>query len=191
MHVNLVKKDEEFQVCWGKLASEGLEWNRIFFIVVEAVTTRFHAESHMAHLSFSERCIRLHMQAPPEPKYVAFQGTGRTLGSSVQQVDEDPAPPAATPVSREFSNQILQGLVVDDTKPATSIQLRLQDGTRLVARFNHSHTVADIRGFIDAARPGHSGPYSLQSMGFPPKQLSDPTQTVEQAGLINAVVIQK
>lgn len=122
---------------------------------------------------------------------MAFQGTGRTLGSSSSPIDTSSASLAAVAVSRDSANQLLQGLVVDDTKPTTSIQLRLQDGTRLVARFNHSHTVADIRGFIDAARPGHSGPYSLQSMGFPPKQLSDSTQTIEQAGLINAVVIQK
>jgi len=28
-------------------------------------------------------------------------------------------------------------------------------------------------------------------MGFPPKLLSDPAQTIEQAGLANSVVIQK
>jgi hypothetical protein len=71
------------------------------------------------------------------------------------------------------------------------LQLRLSDGTRMVARFNTTHTVADIRGFIDAARPGGSGPYQLQTMGFPPVKLTNPTQTIEGAGLLNAVVIQK
>lgn len=73
----------------------------------------------------------------------------------------------------------------------TMMQLRLSDGTRMVARFNHIHTIADIRGFIDAARPGSVGPYSLQAMGFPPKPLTDITQSVEAANLFNAVVIQK
>jgi UBX domain-containing protein 1 len=71
------------------------------------------------------------------------------------------------------------------------MQLRLSDGTRMVARFNHTHTVADIRGFIDAARPGNVGPYSLQTMGFPPKPLTDMKETIQAASLINAVVIQK
>lgn len=31
----------------------------------------------------------------------------------------------------------------------TSLQLRLHDGTRLVAKFNHTHTVGDIRQFIN------------------------------------------
>jgi UBX domain-containing protein 1 len=61
----------------------------------------------------------------------------------------------------------------------------------MVARFNYTHTVSDIRGFIDAARPGSVSPYSLQTMGFPPKQLTDLKQSIEVAGLINAVVIQK
>ena len=44
---------------------------------------------------------------------------------------------------------------VDDTQPVTSIQVRLGDGTRMVistlqkvARFNHTHTVGDLRRFV-------------------------------------------
>ncbi|KAL2632360.1 hypothetical protein R1flu_017046 [Riccia fluitans] len=128
-------------------------------------------------------------QAPPEPRHVAFQGTGRTLGSSSQE--NQPSPANVPTPTTDSTPRPFQGLVVDEKKPSTSIQLRLSDGTRMVARFNHHHTVADIRSFIDAARPGSGGAYQLQSMGFPPKQLSDPQQTIEQAGLINAVVIQR
>ncbi|CAD6260625.1 unnamed protein product [Miscanthus lutarioriparius] len=56
--------------------------------------------------------------------------------------------------------------------------------------FNMHHTVGDIRSFIDASQPGAARPYQLQT-GFPPKQLADPTQTVEQAGLANSVIMQK
>uniref|UniRef100_J3LYN2 UBX domain-containing protein n=1 Tax=Oryza brachyantha TaxID=4533 RepID=J3LYN2_ORYBR len=117
---------------------------------------------------------------PPSP----FQGVGRTLGD-VSSGEECPAPAPAT----EEPNRSI-GIVVDDSLPRTSIQLRLADGTRMVARFNMHHTVGDIRSFIDASRPGASRPYQLQT-GFPPKQLADPTQTVEQAGLANSVIIQK
>ena len=41
---------------------------------------------------------------------------------------------------------------VDESKPTTSLQLRLADGSRMVARFNHSQTVAHIRRFIAASR---------------------------------------
>lgn len=83
------------------------------------------------------------------------------------------------------------GLVVDQASPSTSIQLRLADGTRMVSRFNYYHTIRDIRGFIDASRPGAPRTYQLQTVGFPPKQLTDLEQTIEQAGLANSVVIQK
>jgi UBX domain-containing protein 1 len=117
---------------------------------------------------------------PPSP----FQGVGRTLGGG-SSAEESQAPAPATQEPRRSV-----GIVVDDSLPFTSIQLRLADGTRMVARFNMHHTVGDIRSFIDASRPGATRPYQLQT-GFPPKQLADPAQTVEQAGLANSVIIQK
>ncbi|CAH8315314.1 unnamed protein product [Eruca vesicaria subsp. sativa] len=119
---------------------------------------------------------------------VAFQGVGRTLGgasSSTLPNLSNLADVAAVPSTSS------QSLVVDETLPATSIQLRLADGTRMVARFNNHHTVNDIRAFIDFSRPGNPVNYSLQVMGFPPKPLTDPLQTIDQAGLANSVVIQK
>lgn len=61
----------------------------------------------------------------------------------------------------------------------------------MVSRFNIHHTVGDIRAFIDASRPGAARNYTLQTVGFPPKQLTDVSHTIEQAGLANSVVIQK
>jgi UBX domain-containing protein 1 len=71
------------------------------------------------------------------------------------------------------------------------MQVRLMDGTRTVGRFNTTHTIADIRSFIDAAQPGSSRSYHLQTVGLPPKRLTNLKQTIEGAGLLNAVVIQK
>lgn len=123
----------------------------------------------------------------PEKRQVAFQGVGRTLGSSSSTAVAEPTAP--TPLTTAPSP--MMGLVVDKSLPSTSIQLRLADGTRLVAHFNFHHTVNDIRNFIDASRPGGARIYQLQTVGFPPKVLTDPTQTIEQAGLANSVVIQK
>ncbi|KAL6634627.1 hypothetical protein ACP70R_027298 [Stipagrostis hirtigluma subsp. patula] len=120
---------------------------------------------------------------PPGP----FQGGGRALGSGSSAGESSATSPAvqgARPAARSI------GFAVDNSLPHTSIQLRLADGTRMVARFNMHHTVDDIRAFIDASRSGAARDYQLQT-GFPPKQLNDPTQTVEQAGLANSVVIQK
>ena len=38
---------------------------------------------------------------------------------------------------------------LDPTQPTTIVQIQLADGTRLVSKFNHTHTVNDIRQFIN------------------------------------------
>ncbi|KAL8506793.1 hypothetical protein ACS0TY_017621 [Phlomoides rotata] len=121
----------------------------------------------------------------PERPRLPFQGVGRTLGSTSETAPTEPtsgmtSAPAPSP-----------GLVVDQTQSCTSIQLRLADGTRMVSRFNNYHTIRDIRGFIDASRPGGPTSYQLQTMGFPPQQLTNLDQTIDEAGIANSVVIQK
>jgi UBX domain-containing protein 1 len=39
---------------------------------------------------------------------------------------------------------------VDQSQPTTSVQVRLADGTRMVCRMNLTHTVQDLRNFINA-----------------------------------------
>ncbi|KAJ8547250.1 hypothetical protein K7X08_010836 [Anisodus acutangulus] len=96
----------------------------------------------------------------PEKRRALFQGVGRTLGSTgdTEQVDSIGAISSFTAAPSPSV-----GLVVDQSQPSTSIQLR----------------------------PGGSRSYQLQTVGFPPKQLSDLDQTVEQAGLANSVMIQE
>jgi UBX domain-containing protein 1 len=86
------------------------------------------------------------------------------------------------------------GFRVDESVPTTSLQIRLSDGTRLVARFNTSNTIRDLRAFIDASRPSSTSPvrlYQLQTVGFPPKLLDDVSKTIEEEGIANSVIIQK
>ncbi|XVF21024.1 hypothetical protein REPUB_Repub12eG0054800 [Reevesia pubescens] len=127
----------------------------------------------------------------PKKRQSTFQGVGRTLGSS----STTPTPTASEPTTAAGSITTApvpsMGLIVDSSLPTTSVQLRLADGTRMVSRFNYHHTIRDIRGFIDASRPGGARNYQLLTMGFPPKQLTDLDQTVEQAAIANSVVIQK
>lgn len=122
----------------------------------------------------------------PQKRQVSFHGVGRTLGGV-----SNTGPDAVDTTVLNTAPPPTMGLVVDQSLPCTSIQLRLADGTRMVSRFNHHHTIRDIRGFIDASRPGGPRSYQLQTVGFPPKQLADLDQTIEQAGLANSVVIQK
>ncbi|KAK3280072.1 Plant UBX domain-containing protein 4 [Cymbomonas tetramitiformis] len=123
--------------------------------------------------------------APPTPKYVAFSGSGRTLGSTSTATSSPvPAPAAAAAAGNQ------RALIIDDSQPVTSLQLRLHDGTRMVARFNHTHTVQDIRNFINSARPDIPAHYHLMT-SFPPTPLQDLGATITDAQLVGAVVIQK
>ncbi|CAN7059976.1 unnamed protein product [Brassica rapa subsp. trilocularis] len=112
-----------------------------------------------------------------------FQGVGRTLA------EPDSVPPASSDsLTTEATSSI------DPTAPTTSIKVILADGTPIVSRFTTTHhTIRDVRDFIDAARPDASRDYQLLIMGSsPPTPLTtDLDQTIEQAGISNAVLTQK
>ncbi|CAK5267223.1 unnamed protein product [Mycena citricolor] len=77
---------------------------------------------------------------------------------------------------------------VDASQPVAQIQVRLATGGRLAARLNHTHTVADLRAFIDS-QGGVQQQYILQTT-FPTKELND-DQTISSAGLAGSVVVQR
>lgn len=78
----------------------------------------------------------------------------------------------------------------DDSKPITSIQIRMPDGQRLVGRFNPTQLIQEIRSFVAAARPGQPVPPVMMT-GFPSKPIEDESISIEAGGLISAVVIFK
>ncbi|KAF9437873.1 hypothetical protein BGZ76_010750 [Entomortierella beljakovae] len=125
-------------------------------------------------------------KAPPKP----FEGAGNRLGS-VGSPSSSSTPGSFPGSSTSSAPPPPRSLQIDDTQPITSIQIRLGDGSRMVARFNHTHTVNDIRGFINASNAGESSrPYVLQTT-FPKKDLDDVQQTIKDTGLLNAVVLQR
>ncbi|KAL6763933.1 ubiquitin-related domain-containing protein [Haematococcus lacustris] len=123
---------------------------------------------------------------PEKPKYTAFVGSGRTLGTSGPGASSEAGPSSSAAASAAEGEW--EG--VNEAQPTTSLQLRLADGARLVARFNHSHRVSDIRRFIRASRPDMTFSYTLAT-GVPPKPVGDEAQTLTEAGLLNAVIIQR
>ncbi|KAI8342069.1 hypothetical protein BC941DRAFT_415281 [Chlamydoabsidia padenii] len=118
-------------------------------------------------------------KAPPKP----FEGSGNRLGS--------PAPPSnpTTTTTTTPASVSAPAPEIDASQPTTSVQVRLGDGSRLVVKLNHTHTVGDLRRYIDSQRPGQRS-YVLQTT-FPVKQLGDEGQTLKDAGLLNSVVVQR
>lgn len=63
---------------------------------------------------------------------------------------------------------------VDESKPTATVQIRLADGTKLQAKFNTGHRVADIRDFIVRYfKTFFYNPHSNSlKLGFEPKNFS-------------------
>ncbi len=78
----------------------------------------------------------------------AFAGSGNRLGSPVPASSSATTPAPAAPAASGSSGA--SAPEVDSSKPTTQLQLRLSDSSRLVGRFNHTHTIADVRHFINA-----------------------------------------
>ena len=93
-------------------------------------------------------------------------------------------PAAAEKAARQIVN-------LNEANPVANIQVRLSDGSRLIVKLNHSHTVADLRTYINTARPQYSGvTYSLMTT-FPNKEITDDSLTISAAGLVGAAVLQR
>ena len=78
---------------------------------------------------------------------------------------------------------------VDDSAPKTRINIRLHNGESLVQEFNLTHTLRDIRVFVDSAAPVN-GTYDLVE-GFPPKPLAGDLQTIKELKIQGSTLIQR
>lgn len=134
------------------------------------------------------------------PKRGAFHGSGNRLGAPVPDIASSSAsasgstsmpgsftPEAPPPAASDSQPDRAMGapkFEVDQSKPTTSVQIRLADGTRsvllsyvtytlphttpslfirMVARMNHTHTVLDLRNFINASVSPIFSPYTIVS----------------------------
>jgi len=122
----------------------------------------------------------------PKKKWVPFSGSGQRLGSPTPGASAaaPPPAPAATPTttsasSASASSGVAQPSVnVDTSAPTITLQIRLGDGTRLSSRFNTTHTIGDVYGFVDRATTASSQrSYALMTT-FPSKELTDKSQVL-------------
>ncbi|XP_067654863.1 NSFL1 cofactor p47-like [Haliotis asinina] len=141
--------------------------------------------------------VNLNMEDHRNEEYVkpkvpvkAFTGAGRMLGSPAPNLVS--SPPEAAGASAVNDNTAQQAAVaVDASKPTTSIQIRLADGSRLVAKFNHSHRISDVRNYIISSHPQYAGLNFVLMTTFPNKELTEESLTLEEAKLLNAVIVQR
>lgn len=132
---------------------------------------------------------RKHEDHKFERKLQAFSGEGHRLGApSPETISSDQTQPV--PTSSSTSN-VQSSLIIDESQPNTTIQVRLVDNSRMVVRANLSNRVGDIVSHIRAIRPQYSESNFVLATTFPAKELTDLDQSVEEAKLANASVLQK
>ncbi|KAI9724994.1 MAG: hypothetical protein M1812_000270 [Candelaria pacifica] len=114
----------------------------------------------------------------PIKKYTPFGGGGQRLGSPTPGGEVSSTQPVATtavPASTSSSSSSTAPATVDinESQPTVSLQIRLGDGTRLVSRFNTTHTIGDVYAFVNNSNPtGSTRPWVLMTT-FPSKELDE------------------
>ena len=109
------------------------------------------------------------------PKAKPFSGEGRTM--------RDESAAAEAPAEAVGSAE----LVVDESQPTTTLQIRLSDGTRKVVKANHTHTVLQLQQHVATFCP--PGTAFTLSTTFPRKKLTEMDKTLAEAGLLNETLI--
>jgi UBX domain-containing protein 1 len=141
---------------------------------------------------------RMDEKYQPPTSTKTFRGSGNRLGSPVPDISgsSTSAPLASAPVTEPLSSgPRSNGITLDASQPTISLQIRLGDGTRMVSRFNPTHTIEDLYRFVRAS--------SLENVNttrnwvlmttFPSKELSDKSATIGDVAELKkgGVVIQR
>ncbi|MCJ1241423.1 hypothetical protein MMC14_009428 [Varicellaria rhodocarpa] len=132
----------------------------------------------------------------PKKKYQPFSGGGQRLGSPTPgEPSSDPNPPptpAALPrtIATSSSEPVIS---IDASVPTISLQIRLGDGTRLVSRFNTTHTIGDVYSFVNSSSPASRSRAWILMTTFPSKELSDQALTLGESAELKkgGVVVQR
>ncbi|VIO87436.1 Uncharacterized protein BM_BM7200 [Brugia malayi] len=160
------------------------------------------------------KIIYLRMERRSEPRVVEskpFTGEGQRLGELVPTVFstrnlEQKTSNSANPANNGFVGFTHLGMhfldsddikkaqeatKLNDEEPITQVQIRLPSGERIVGKFNHNHTVGDIRNFVIIAAPVYAfQPFNLMTT-FPNKMIEQENISLKDAGLLNAVIVAK
>ncbi|MCJ1467001.1 hypothetical protein MMC07_005623 [Pseudocyphellaria aurata] len=134
----------------------------------------------------------------PKKKYKPFSGGGQRLGSPTpgpQTSSEEPnqSPATAASTATTSTGPVAPAVEVNDSEPTISLQIRLGDGTRLLSRFNVTHTIGDVYSFVAAATSSNRDRAWVLMTTFPSKELQDKAQALGDLAEFRrgGVVVQK
>ncbi|KAG4306147.1 hypothetical protein PORY_000135 [Pneumocystis oryctolagi] len=131
---------------------------------------------------------KLDKEYPHSKKYTPFSGTGQRLGSPAPKVTTSTPTKSSEGISSD--KKIIYQHTVNEAFPFTTLQIRFGDGSKHSVKFNLTDTIGDIYNFMNINKPDDSRDYILQTI-FPNKEYLDKSLSLKDAGLLNAVLIQK
>ena len=112
-------------------------------------------------------------KAPPKV-YKPFSGGGHRLGSPTPGSPVRTASPAIPAVSTTaVASSSTADVDVNPDQPTIALRIQLANGTRLPARFNTTHTIGDVYGFIEMAYPSSNTRPWVLATTFPNKDHTD------------------
>ncbi|VDM94903.1 unnamed protein product [Thelazia callipaeda] len=112
----------------------------------------------------------------------AFTGTEQMEGSTEASINEN--------IDPNCVNKAQEAIKLSDEEPITRVNIRLPRGGRIIGKFNHSHTVRDIRNFLIAAAPDYAFRTFNFMTAFPHRVIEEEDVSLKEAGLLNAVINQ-
>ena len=116
-------------------------------------------------------------------------GKGNKLGTSAAVTSNE----SLTETAQEEEEKVIPNVVVDENLPVTTIRIRRQKRSEVI-RLNVHHTIGDLRNALRMI----DGPDSMTAKRtwvfettYPSKPLLDHSITIKDAGLLNALIVQR
>lgn len=142
--------------------------------------------------------------APPKASEKPFSGQGQRLGEIEPVISgsgkvgvkygQEPSQSSTNTTTQISGNDVekaQEGVQLCESEPTTQIQLRLPDGRRIIGRFNHTHTLQDVRSFVVSAVPELAfKPFNFMTT-YPKKVIEVENSSLSSAGLLNSVILVK
>ena len=83
--------------------------------------------------------------------------------------------------------------VIDESKPTTTLQVRLLDGSKIKIKLNHTSTALHLAAAVGSGSLATSPSGFALSGGYPPKDISgsDLSKSLQELSLLGAAIIVK
>ena len=147
-----------FTVDDGELRPYDVPRNREFFecITRNEIPAELRKQgTSMIHVNVEDHLSEDYVKKTP--KFKAFAGSGHTLGNpapeTIQGTEVASTNKSTTQAASGDSTindaQATAQLNINESSPSTMVSVRLADGSRMSLRFNLTHTIQDIRRYIE------------------------------------------